>query len=82
MIAAEAPDSILTGFDTFAEALPLTRAICPQATFEPRGLEAIEGSFEIIFSTEVLEHLAAPEQALQTLARLLATGENYAVVRL
>jgi len=79
LIAAEAPDSILTGYDTFAAALPLARAICPQAAFEARGLEAINGSFDVIFSTEVLEHLVAPEQALQTLARLLAPGGSLVV---
>jgi len=74
LVARRAPSAELIGYDTFAAVLPLARRLCPEATFEARGLKDIDGSFDTVFSTEVLEHLVDPASALERLAGLVRPG--------
>lgn len=73
-VGAEAPTADLIGYDTFEGVLPLARLVCPQATFEALGLEEIEAAHDVVFCTEVLEHLVAPESAVRKLAAIVRPG--------
>jgi len=69
-----APSAQLHGYDTFAEMLDLARLLCPRAVFEPESLYSIEEKFEVVFCTEMLEHVVHPDEALQHLGRLVVPG--------
>jgi 2-polyprenyl-3-methyl-5-hydroxy-6-metoxy-1,4-benzoquinol methylase len=69
-----APSAELHGYDTFAEMLELARLLCPRAVFEPESLYSIEEKFEVVFCTEMLEHVVHPDEALQHLSRLVLPG--------
>lgn len=64
----------LTGFETFEDPLPLAQRLCPDARFELRSLSEVSERFDLIFCTEVLEHLVDPAAALGHLTGLLQPG--------
>ena len=66
--------SYLFGYDTYEEILPLAQAFCPSATFETRGIYDLEQSFDLIFCTEVVEHLIEPHEAVKRLYESLNPG--------
>lgn len=70
----QAPSAELHGFDTFAEMLALARLLCPRAVFESESLYSVEEKFEVVFCTEMLEHMVHPDEALQRLCRLVLPG--------
>ncbi|MDZ7719318.1 MAG: methyltransferase domain-containing protein [Balneolaceae bacterium] len=67
------PES-LTGYDTFEQMLPLSRKFCKEATFQPTGLFEMEATYDIIFCTEVIEHLVHPCRAVKKLFGMLNPG--------
>lgn len=74
-IHASSPDSRLTGYDTYPEITELARALCPAARFVLRDLHEIgDERYDVIFCTEVLEHLFHPGQALRQLLAALRAG--------
>lgn len=60
------------GFDFSSKALETASELLPHARFEHRGIydEPTE-QFDVVISTEVLEHLERPDEALRSLARML-----------
>jgi SAM-dependent methyltransferase len=54
------------------------RSICiqaPASTFEPtRTLPFLDGSFDVVLCTEVLEHLTEPQRAIDEMYRVLEPG--------
>jgi 2-polyprenyl-3-methyl-5-hydroxy-6-metoxy-1,4-benzoquinol methylase len=74
-LIANATDSAeLIGFDTFAEMNELARMFCPSATIHDLPLQAIDDTFDVIFCTEVLEHLTDPVATLRKLFRCLSSS--------
>ena len=70
-----APSSCITGFEPSSAPLALARTLCPDAEFSQLPLEEIEeAQFDVVFFTEVLEHLHRPDLALKKLAALLRPG--------
>lgn len=70
-IHARHPAAQLTGFDTYSDITRLARHLCPTATFHERDLHDIDDPFDVVFCTEVLEHLYEPGEALRHLLGLL-----------
>jgi 2-polyprenyl-3-methyl-5-hydroxy-6-metoxy-1,4-benzoquinol methylase len=62
----------LTGFDTFTEMNELARLFCPSGTVHDSPLEAVEEKFDVIFCTEVLEHMTNPTAALRSMFQCLS----------
>lgn len=62
------PAAELHGYDTFTEMLDLARMLCPDAVFESESLFSVASRFDVVFCTEVLEHMVDPEEALRQLA--------------
>lgn len=67
------PES-LTGYDTFEAMLPLARKFCEDAIFHPSGLFEVEATYDIVFCTEVIEHLVNPGRAVKKLFAMLNPG--------
>ncbi|NNL99892.1 MAG: class I SAM-dependent methyltransferase [Gammaproteobacteria bacterium] len=74
LVSQAAPESRLTGYDTFADMMALACRLCPAASFQARSLFEIDASFDIVFCTETLEHLEQPAAALEALFGLVAPG--------
>ena len=72
------PSSELFGFDSFEAMNDLARMICPSAIIQDSFLADINDRFDIIFCTEVLEHLVDPAGALDKLSGCLT--ENGSLV--
>lgn len=65
----------LSGFDFSAQAIEYSRKKFPNATFNVHDIyEPVGQSFDIIFCTEVLEHLEFPHRALARLVAALNPG--------
>ncbi|MEO1655987.1 MAG: class I SAM-dependent methyltransferase [Bacteroidota bacterium] len=71
LIEQQQANPLLFGFDTFEEILALAAYIAPRAQHLPKSLYAIEDQFDVIFCTEVLEHLVEPKKALLAMQSLL-----------
>lgn len=72
LIARESRPRSLTGYDTYRTLTALARFLCPPAQFVDADLFDVEGvRFDVVFATEILEHLIRPDQALDRLLRLL-----------
>lgn len=63
----------LTGLDYSDAALDVARRVMPGAHFCSIDLcrDVVPGQFDIIFCTEVLEHLLHPENAFKTIVRMI-----------
>ena len=61
----------LTGYDTYSEILDLAKEIAPKAEFKSGRLYEVNGSFDVLFCMEVLEHMTFPEKAIQHLINQL-----------
>lgn len=73
-IRAFAPKADLFGFDPSPKSETLAPMLCPSATFT-RDLEwETEDRFDLIFCTQVLEHMADPDSFLQKLSGILNAG--------
>ena len=73
LIQRQAPEAELVGFDSFPEVNELAKMICPTATYYEH-FDARHDRFDVIFCTEVLEHLKYPRQRLQQLADRVDPG--------
>jgi len=71
LIRRESPTARIFGFDLSSERLKFARALCEDGTYQVRELMQMDGSFDVVFLTEVLEHLPEPEEALQKLLSLI-----------
>lgn len=67
------PES-LTGYDTFETMLPLARKFCEKATFQPTNLFEVARTYDIVFCTEVIEHMVHPGSAVKKLFAMLNPG--------
>lgn len=75
LIHARAPDSRLTGYDTYADITALAKTLSPTARFLHCDLFDMAGErYDLIFNTEVLEHLIRPDLALRHMLGLLREG--------
>jgi 2-polyprenyl-3-methyl-5-hydroxy-6-metoxy-1,4-benzoquinol methylase len=74
LVHQAAPSAKLSGYDTFGEMMALAKLLCPVASFEVRDLFQLEDKFDVIFCTEILEHLEQPGQALRAVAKLVLPG--------
>jgi len=72
LIERSSSPSVLTGFDTSAETNELARMFCPSGTIHDSPLEAVEEKFDVIFCTEVLEHMTNPTAALMSMFQYLS----------
>jgi len=55
----------LVGFDFSEKVLEIACEMCPESNFHRHDIyEPLEGKFDLLFCTEVLEHLAYPQNAL------------------
>ena len=73
-IAATASVEALVGVDSFAEMNVLARQMCPSATIVDGTLHSMRDGFDIIFCTEVLEHLVRPHDAVAHFLERLHPG--------
>ena len=64
----------LTGYDTYSEILDLAQEIAPKAEFKSGSLYEVNGSFDVLFCMEVLEHMTFPEKAIRHLINQLGEG--------
>lgn len=74
LIAQRAEPSALLGLDSSVEANGLARMMCPRATIKDDVIENIDETFDVIFCTEVLEHLVDPRRALRQMVDCLSPG--------
>jgi len=72
LIEKTSSPSGLTGFDTSTETNKLARMFCPSGTIQDSPLEAVEEKFDVIFCTEVLEHMTDPATALTSMLQCLS----------
>ncbi len=75
-IARRARPAALSGYEHSEPALAVARQTCPQARLATIDLmtSVAPSTHDVVFCTEVLEHLIAPEVALATLAAMVAPG--------
>jgi 2-polyprenyl-3-methyl-5-hydroxy-6-metoxy-1,4-benzoquinol methylase len=65
----------IVGFDFSTEVLQVAKTICPQAEFRKHDIyDDLPGRFDLLFCTEVLEHLSHPEKPLDNLVAGAATA--------
>lgn len=64
----------LVGYDTNQDMNALARAMCPDADIVDGDIHGLNTHFDVIFCTEVLEHLIDPGTALQILLQHLHVG--------
>lgn len=65
----------LTGFEYSDAALKIAKETCPKASFFKYDIYEVEVSsqkFDILFCTEVLEHLLYPDKALENILNMIA----------
>jgi 2-polyprenyl-3-methyl-5-hydroxy-6-metoxy-1,4-benzoquinol methylase len=69
----------IAGYETSEQAVKIARQVCPKATVEVLDIcrETPSERFDLIFCTEVLEHLVSPEAAL---AHILASASDNALI--
>ncbi len=69
------PSATLIGFEPDPDITALARELCPTATFHDAGVLASDDvRADVVFCTEVLEHMTDPEGALRALLRSPAAG--------
>lgn len=65
VLADANPDARLAGFDLSPAVLKAASEVCPRASFDTHDVyNEIDQDFDLIFCTEVLEHLDYPHRAL------------------
>lgn len=73
-IADALPDSIITGLDSYKEAIKFAKAKYPHIQFvtaDAHRLPFTNNTFDLVICTETLEHLVDPKQALFEMKRVL-----------
>lgn len=70
LIDQQAEPSKLVGIDSYPKFNELAKKMCPAADYY-ESLDQINGQFDLIFCTEVLEHLVNPGRQLRALAERL-----------
>ena len=70
------PDARLTGFDQHDGLVRVARRLCPQATFAPADFLQVDppATYDVVFCTEVLEHIIDPDRALRRLLGWVRPG--------
>lgn len=69
------PSAILHGYDFSPKALEIAVKRLSSATFHEHNIyDSLENTYDIIFCTEVLEHLINPEDALKNLMSAIKPG--------
>jgi len=74
ILANTVPHAKLVGYDTYDKGLTLAKSLSPTAEFFNKSIEEIDEKYDVIFCTEVLEHLLNPQEALQYLLDNITTG--------
>jgi 2-polyprenyl-3-methyl-5-hydroxy-6-metoxy-1,4-benzoquinol methylase len=75
LIGTAAPDCRLTGYDAYPEIVELARFLCPAATFRLQDFLEVTGEeYDVVYCTEVLEHLIRPDEAFRGLLKMLRPG--------
>lgn len=65
----------LWGFDMKTDDLEIAAHLCPSAKLERKSFEDLpEGRFDVIFLMQVLEHVTAPIEVIQTIMKALRPG--------
>lgn len=65
----------LTGFDVSIEALKILRKILPDAQCEELDIYlGVDKQFDVVFCSQVLEHLLYPERAMTQLLKMIKVG--------
>jgi 2-polyprenyl-3-methyl-5-hydroxy-6-metoxy-1,4-benzoquinol methylase len=72
LIDERACPSHIMGFDTFTRMNGLALMLCPRATVLDTAIQDVEDTFDVIFCTEVLEHLVDPATALRKITSCLS----------
>jgi len=68
LINKKYPGTHLVGYDPYREITELAKAINPNATFYHKDVyDTINQQYDVVFCTEVLEHLVRPDLALKNL---------------
>lgn len=74
-LSREFTPSLMHGYDFSVEALKVAEKVLPQAKFTPFDIyQGTETTYDIVFCTEVLEHLLQPDKALHNLTAMLNPG--------
>lgn len=71
------PRHSYTGVDVDQRSVEMCQRRFPQSTFaacEPYSLPFPDGSFDVVFATEVIEHVTDPQRWLSELKRVLRSG--------
>lgn len=68
------PDLALTGFDSFAAANELASMMCPDAAYVLGSDLSANGPFDLVFCTQVLEHLVDPAGQIEHLLKVTRAG--------
>jgi 2-polyprenyl-3-methyl-5-hydroxy-6-metoxy-1,4-benzoquinol methylase len=77
IVAEKFPDARLAGTDYYEECVRLSRALVPQATVTQASiddLKAGQDSYDVIFCTEVLEHIVDTETQIPGLLARITPG--------
>jgi 2-polyprenyl-3-methyl-5-hydroxy-6-metoxy-1,4-benzoquinol methylase len=73
--------AILYGYDTLGDALELAGFICPTANLSISSMFEVQETFDLIFCTEVIEHMVHPDLALAAMRKCLnANGTLFLTV--
>jgi 2-polyprenyl-3-methyl-5-hydroxy-6-metoxy-1,4-benzoquinol methylase len=73
-VKAFAPNTELVGFDPSPKSETLAPMLCPTAKFKLELVWESEGPFDVVFCTQVLEHLVDPDSLLHKLYGVLNPG--------
>jgi 2-polyprenyl-3-methyl-5-hydroxy-6-metoxy-1,4-benzoquinol methylase len=76
LIGAKYPGVSLSGCDISDVKLAMARRACPEAELFFSGLSDLQASrrYDVVFLTEVLEHMVDPEAAVRRLSDVMAEG--------
>lgn len=74
ILADKNSGSQLVGYDTYQKGLLLAEILAASAKFHLKGIDQIEDEHDLIFCTEVLEHMLRPEDAVKHLFQNLNIG--------
>jgi 2-polyprenyl-3-methyl-5-hydroxy-6-metoxy-1,4-benzoquinol methylase len=79
IIKLQSPSARVRGFDLSAPRLEFARFLCPDVEFRTCDLMDVDGTYDVVFLMEVLEHMNEPETVLQKLLSLVRP-QGWAVI--